>query len=182
MNNIPNIAGESSIMLYTGADNTIRLEVKLEQETVWLTQKQMAALFDVKKAAVSKHISNIYAQGELVKDATVSKMETVQNEGGRTIVRTLDYYNLDMILSVGYRVNSKSAIAFRQWASRILKDYIVKGYAVRDQLQLQHYNELKNIVSLMSRCIVSLLGRCRSSRFNGRMLWVHGEERHSVCS
>lgn len=150
MDNKTNIVGESSIVLYTSSDNTIQLEVKLEQETVWLTQKQMAALFDVKKAAISKHISNIYAQGELVPEATVSKMETVQNEGGRTIVRALDYYNLDMILSVGYRVNSKNAIAFRHWASNVLKDYIVKGYAVRDQLQLQHYNDLKNIVGLMS--------------------------------
>ena len=124
MDNKTTIAGDSSIMLYTTPDNTIRLEVKLEQETVWLTQKQMAALFDVKKAAISKHISNIYAQGELVPEATVSKMETVQMEGKRSIVRELEYYNLDMIISVGYRVNSKQGIMFRKWATSILKDYM----------------------------------------------------------
>lgn len=153
MNNIPNIAGESSIMLYTSADNTIRLEVKLEQETVWLTQAQMAQLFGTDRTSIVRHINNIYRCKELEEVSTCAKNAQVRQEGNRQVVRQIPYYNLDMILSVGYRVNSKSAIAFRQWASRILKDYIVKGYAVRDQLQLQHYNELKNIVSLMSRTI-----------------------------
>ncbi len=142
---------QSGIEIFTNPDNTIQLEVKLEQETVWLTQKQIAVLFGVKKAAISKHISNIYAQEELMPEATVSKMETVQIEGKRSIVRELEYYNLDMILSVGYRVNSKHATAFRQWANRVLKDYLIKGYAVRSNLQLQHYNDLKEVVALMSR-------------------------------
>lgn len=142
---------QSGIEIFTNPDNTIQLEVKLEQETVWLTQKQIAVLFGVKKAAISKHISNIYAQEELMPEATVSKMETVQIEGKRSIVRELEYYNLDMILSVGYRVNSKHATAFRQWANRVLKDYLIKGYAVRTNLQLQHYNDLKEVVALMSR-------------------------------
>jgi len=122
--NIP----QSGIEIYTAPDNSIQLQVKLEQDTVWLTQKQLADLFGVKKAAISKHISNIFAVGELDPSMTVSKMETVVNRGFRgTVIDTIDYYNLDMILSIGYRVNSRSAIAFRQWANKVLKDYLVQG-------------------------------------------------------
>lgn len=92
------------IIIYRAEDNTVQLDVRMEQETVWLTQRQIAELFGVKKAAISKHVANIFSQGELIPEATVSKMETVQIEGKRTIVRSLDYYNLDMILSIGYRV------------------------------------------------------------------------------
>lgn len=144
---------DSSIEIYTNSDNTIQLEVRLEKDTVWLNQKQIAELFSVKKAAISKHISKIYAQQELDEFSTVSKMETVQIEGKRTIRRIIDYYNLDMILSVGYRVNSKSAIAFRRWATNILKQYLIKGYAINQQIRLQHYNELKEVVNLMQRTI-----------------------------
>ena len=146
---IPN----SDIEIYTNPDNSIQLEVKLGKETVWLTQKQIAMLFDVKKAAISKHISNIYSQGELDKESTVSKMETVQVEGTRAIKREIEYYNLDMILSVGYRVNSRNATAFRRWATKILKDYLIKGYAINQNIQLQHYQELKDVVALMSRTL-----------------------------
>ena len=145
------IGGESSIMLYTSEDNTIQLDVKLEQETVWLTQAQMAQLFGTDRTTIVRHISNIYKCEELEEKSTCAKNAQVRFEGNRRVVRQIPYYNLDMILSVGYRVNSKNAIAFRHWSSNVLKDYIVKGYAVRDQLQLQHYNELKDIVSLMSR-------------------------------
>ncbi len=154
MDNKTNIIGnESSIVLYTSTDNTIQLEVQLENETVWLTQKQMAALFNVKTPAINKHLKHIFEDGELQETEVVSKMEITTQHGaiaGKFQHVETNFYNLDAILSVGYRVNSKSAIAFRQWANRILKDYIIKGYAVRDQLQLQHYNDLKNIVSLMS--------------------------------
>ena len=85
-----------NIIIYRDADNSVQLDVRMEQETVWLTQRQIADLFGVKKAAISKHVSNIFSQGELIPDATVSKMETVQTEGTRTIVRSMDYYNLDM--------------------------------------------------------------------------------------
>lgn len=123
---------QSSIEIYTAPDNSIQLQVKLEQDTVWLTQKQLADLFGVKKAAISKHVSNIFAVGELDPSMTVSKMETVVNRGFRGVVKDwVDYYNLDMILSIGYRVNSRRAISFRQWANKVLKDYLVKGYAVR---------------------------------------------------
>ena len=145
VDNIP----QSGIEIYVAPDNSVQLQVKLDQDTVWLTQKQLAELFGVKKAAISKHVSNIFAVGELDPLATVSKMETVQIEGTRTIVRQVDYYNLDMILSIGYRVNSKSAIAFRQWANKVLKDYLVKGYAFRTNLQIKQYEELKQLVSVL---------------------------------
>ena len=124
-----------NIIIYRDADNSVQLDVRMEQETVWLTQRQIADLFGVKKAAISKHVSNIFSQGELIPEATVSKMETVQIEGTRTIVRSMDYYNLDMILSIGYRVNSKRAIAFRQWSTKVLKDYLLKGFAVNEKLR-----------------------------------------------
>ena len=118
-----------------------------------------------KKAAISKHISNIFAVGELYPLATVSKMETVQIEGTRTIVRHVDYYNLDMILSIGYRVNSRSAIAFRQWANKVLKEYLVKGYAVRTNMQLQQYEELKQLVGVLQQTIQNEAGLIFSALF-----------------
>lgn len=115
---------QDKIVIYQTPDGQTQIDVKLENETVWLTQAQMGLLFGTKKAAISKHIHNIYATGELEPTATVSKMETVRLEGKRVIKRTLEYFNLDMILSVGYRVNSKNAIAFRRWSSTVLKQYI----------------------------------------------------------
>ncbi len=113
------IENRGEIIIYRAEDNTVQLDVHMENETVWLTQKQMADLFGVKKAAISKHVSNIFSQGELSPDMTVSKMETVVNRGFRGMVLDMvDYYNLDMILSIGYRVNSKRAIAFRQWQTK----------------------------------------------------------------
>ena len=104
----------------------VKMEVRTDGETVWLTQQQMADIFGVKKAAVSKHIKNIYASGELEERTTVSKMETVQSEGGRAVVRILTYYNLDLIISVGYRVNSIRGVRFRQWATRILREMLLR--------------------------------------------------------
>ena len=117
-------------------DETIRLDVRLENETVWLTQLKIAELFGVQKAAISKHIKNIFASGELIKEATVSKMETVQTEGGRTVVRVQEFFNLDVIIAVGYRVNSKRATLFRIWATKIIKDYLLRGYSVNYRLNL----------------------------------------------
>ena len=143
------------IIIYRAEDNTVQLDVRMGNETVWLTQKQIADLFGVKKAAVSKHVANIYSQGELIPNATVSKMQTVQIEGKRTVVRYMDYYNLDMILSIGYRVNSKRAIAFRQWSSKILKEYIMKGYAVNEKLRREQLSDLRQLVQIVGRTIQS---------------------------
>lgn len=148
-------ANRGEIIIYRAEDNTIQLDVRMENETVWLTQKQIAELFGVKKAAVSKHIANIFSQEELNPVATVSKMETVQIEGKRTIVRYLDFYNLDMILSIGYRVNSKRAIAFRQWSTKILKEFIVKGYAINEKLRREQLSDLRQLVQIVGRTMQS---------------------------
>ena len=126
-------ANENQIVVYQ-PNETVRLDVRLENETVWLTQLKIAELFGVQKAAISKHVKNIFASGELVRDATVSKMETVQDEGGRMVVRSQEFFNLDVIIAVGYRVNSHRATQFRIWATKVLKDYLLRGYAVNQRL------------------------------------------------
>ncbi len=143
----------SEIAIYTNPDNSIQLEVKLDADTVWLTQQQMTDLFATNRTSILRHIKNIYNSGELTEDATCAKNAQVRYEGARKVSRVIPYYNLDMILSVGYRVNSRYAIAFRQWASKILKDYLVKGYAINQNIQLKHYQELKGVVALMSRTL-----------------------------
>ena len=132
-NKLQPVDDNSQIVLYQ-PDESIRLEVKLEEETVWLTQAQMVDLFGSSKANVSEHIANIYQQGELDQDATVRKFRTVRKEGNRMVTRTLDYYNLDMIISVGFRVNSHRGVLFRQWANKVLKEYLLRGYAVHQQM------------------------------------------------
>jgi hypothetical protein len=123
---------QSQIVLYTTPDGEIKIDTILQNETIWLPQTAMAELFDVNVPAISKHLTNIYEEGELNREATVSKMETVQNEGGRQVARIKDFYNLDAIIAVGYRVNSKRATQFRIWATSILKEYIIKGFAMDD--------------------------------------------------
>ena len=121
------------IVLYQ-PNEQFQLEVRLQDETVWLTQQQMVALFDSTKQNISLHINNIYKEGELQKEATVKEYLTVQNEGGRQVTRKVRYYNLDVIISVGYRVKSIRGTQFRQWANKIIKDYMLKGYAVNQRL------------------------------------------------
>ena len=135
-NEIINIP-QTEIVLYQPNEST-RLEVRLEDETVWLTQAQMIALFNSSKANISEHISNIYKQGELMQESTVRKFRTVRKEGNRMVSRELDFYNLDMIISVGFRVNSAQGIRFRQWANGVLKQYLLRGYNISQQfLQLE---------------------------------------------
>ena len=124
---------ENQIVVYQ-PNETVRLETRYAHESIWLTQLKIAELFGVQKAAISKHLKNIYSTGELVREATVSKMETVQNEGGRTVIREQEFYNLDVIIAVGYRVNSVMATQFRIWATQVLKAYLLKGYAVNTRL------------------------------------------------
>ena len=138
--------------IYRSADGTVELNVKLENETVWLTQSQMAELFGVDRTSVVRHIKNIYATQELDEASTCAKNAQVRLEGDRKIIREIPFYNLDMVISVGYRVNSKNATSFRKWATGILKQYLIKGYAV-NRKRLDHYNDLKSVVSLMSRAI-----------------------------
>ena len=129
--NLPS-KNNSEIVLYTTPDGTIKIDTIFQDETIWLTQKKMAELFDINVPAISKHLSNIFKEGELQKEATISKMETVQKEGNRSVTRSKEFYNLDAIIAVGYRVNSKRATQFRIWATNILKEYIIKGFAMDD--------------------------------------------------
>lgn len=122
----------SELILYTTEDGVTKLNVQLEDETVWLTQKQLVELYQAAKSTISEHIKNIYADEELTPESTVRKIRTVQMEGNREVSRELDYYNLDMIIALGYRINSKIATRFRQWATQRLKEYIVKGFTMDD--------------------------------------------------
>lgn len=121
------------IVLYQ-PNESVKLEVILENESVWLTQAQMAELFSVKVPAVNKHIKNIFEEGELEAISTVSKMEIVRKEGNREVKRLLDFYNLDVIISVGYRIKSIAGTRFRQWATNVLKDFMLRGYSVSQHL------------------------------------------------
>ena len=123
------------IILYQ-PDSEVRLEVRLEDETVWLTQAQIVELFQSSKANISEHIKNIYEQGELDESSTVRDFRTVRQEGRRYVERVLTYYNLDAIISIGFRVNSKRGIQFRQWANKVLKEYLLKGHAVNYRLDI----------------------------------------------
>ena len=128
------LANRGEILLYSDDNGKEFVNVVFEDETFWLTQKAMAELFDVNVPAVSKHLQNIYEENELTRDATISKMETVQQEGERQVKRMVDFYNLDAIIAVGYRVNSKKATRFRQWATKTLKEYIQKGFVLNDEM------------------------------------------------
>ena len=128
-----NLLSKGEVVIYKSSDGAVSLDVKLEHDTIWLTQKSMAELFGVKIPAINKHISGIYKDEELNEEATISKMEIVQKEGNRTVSRETTFYNLDMIIAVGYRVNSKKATQFRIWANSVLKEYIIKGFAMDDE-------------------------------------------------
>ncbi len=132
MDNAPMKSGE--VLFYSDGSGKEFLSVVFKGETFWLTQKAMAELYDVNVPAISKHLQNIYDEEELDRASTLSKMETVQDEGGRSVRRTLDFYNMDAIIAVGYRVNSKKATRFRQWATKTLKEYIQKGFVLNDEL------------------------------------------------
>ena len=128
-------AAENQIVVYQ-PNETVRLDVRLENETVWLTQAKLGVLFGVDRTVVNRHIHNIYKTGELEETATCAKIAQVQNEGGRSITRIVPFYNLDMIIAVGYRVNSLQATRFRQWATQVLREYLLRGYSVNARMNL----------------------------------------------
>lgn len=129
----------SKILMYQTKDNQTQIEVQFDKDTVWLSQRQMAELFDKNIMTVNEHIKNIYKERELDEPATLRKSLIVQNEGNRAVKREISFYNLDVIISVGYRVKSKQGTAFRQWATQRLKEYLIQGYAINqkrlDELQ-----------------------------------------------
>ena len=144
---------ENKIVIYQTEDGQTQIDVRLENETVWLTQAQMVELFQTTKQNVSLHVGNVFKEGELEQEATVKEYLTVQNEGNRKVTRKVKYYNLDVIISVGYRVKSKRGTAFRIWARQIIKDYLVKGYAVNERIRKEQIAELRQLVQVVGRAI-----------------------------
>lgn len=167
---------EFEFMLYKVDDEDVSVNALVKDETIWLTQKSMAELFGVEVPAISKHLTNIYDEGELIQDSTVSKMETVQNEGTRIVKRNLVFYNLDAIISVGYRVNSIRATHFRIWATSVLKEYITKGFAMDDE-------RLKQGKTAFGKDYFrELLERVRSIRASERRIWQQITDIYAECS
>ena len=144
---------ENKIIIYQTEDGQTQIDVRLENETVWLTQAQMAELFETDRTSIVRHINNIYKVEELDRESTCAKIAQVQIEGKRTVKRNIPYFNLDMIISVGYRVNSKRGVKFRQWANRILKQYLIKGYAVNERIRKEQIGELRQLVGMLGRTI-----------------------------
>lgn len=143
----------NEIVICQRLDNQMQVEVRFDEDTVWLSQKQIAEVFGTEVPAINKHIKNILHTGELLREGTISKMEIVRKEGKRKVKRTLEVYNLDMIISIGYRVNSERATQFRIWATNTLKSYLVEGYGLNEKrlTQLsQNLQQLKNTVELIS--------------------------------
>jgi len=144
------------IIIYQIADGSTNVDVGLDKETVWLTLNQIADLFERDKSVISRHLRNIYKEGELDQNSTVAKNATVQTEGKRNVGRDIEFYNLDAIISVGYRVNSKRGTQFRIWANKILNEYLVKGYAINEQKlreQADQFNSLKQTVHLLGNVV-----------------------------
>ena len=144
---------DNKIVIYQTEDGQTQIDVRLENETVWLTQAQMAELFQTDRTSIVRHINNIYKVEELDRKSTYAKIAQVQTEGKRNVKRNIPYFNLDMIISVGYRVNSKRGVKFRQWANKILKDYLVKGYAVNQRIHKEQIGELRQLVGMLGRTI-----------------------------
>lgn len=156
---------KTKFLLYKTDNRDVSIDVIISDETIWATQKSIAKLFGVGTPAVNKHLKNIFESGELKENETISKMETVQNEGGRDVTRKTSFYNLDAIISVGYRVNSIQATHFRQWATQTLDEYMIKGFAIDDE-------RLKQGSNLLDKDYFDeLLERVRSIRASERRVW-----------
>lgn len=166
----------NKFLLYTAPSGKIRVDVLLEEESLWLTQKAMCELFDVTKSTISEHLANIYDSGELQKESTVRKFRTVQTEGTREVNRSLEFYNLDAIISLGYRVNSTKATQFRIWATQTLKEYIVKGFVLDDE-------RLKQGQTVFGKdYFKELLQRVRSIRASERRIYQQVTDIFAECS
>ena len=148
----PKSKGE--IVLYKTPEGDTDIDVKLEEETVWLTPNQMSKLFDKARPTILEHIKNTYLEGELQKNSTCRKFRQVQKEGKRTVIRGIEHFNLDVIISVGYRVKSKRGTQFRIWANKVLKEYLIKGYALNEKKlkeQTEKIKELERTIEVFSR-------------------------------
>lgn len=148
------VGGE--ILVYEDPDGRVRVDVRLEHETVWLSLTQMAELFGRDKSVISRHLRNVFQSGELERQATVAKIATVQQEGGREVVREIEYFNLDAILSVGYRVNSKRGTQFRIWATKTLRDHLIRGYTLHERrLAERGLAEAEQALALLTRTLTA---------------------------
>lgn len=163
-------------LIYRSAEEDVSVNAIVKDESVWLTQKGMAKLFGVQPAAISKHLANIYEEGELQLEATSSKMETVEQEGERQVRRERQFYNLDAIISVGYRVNSRRATRFRIWATGVLKEYMTKGFALDDERLKQGKD------AFGKDYFRELLERVRSIRASERRIWQQVTDIFAECS
>lgn len=143
----------NQIVIYQSEDGQTQVDVRLENETVWLTQAQMVELFQTTKQNVSLHVGNVFKEGELEEKSTVKEYLTVRKEGERKVSRKVKYYNLDVIISVGYRVKSKRGTAFRIWANNVLKQYLIKGYAVNERMRKEQIGDLRQLVGMLGRTI-----------------------------
>lgn len=150
----------NSIEIYRSQDGRVQLNVKLENETVWLSANQMAMLFDRDAKTIRKHINNVFADGELTKESNTHFLRVANSD------KPVPFYNLDVIISVGYRVKSQQGVQFRRWATSVLKQYLIKGYAINQQIKLDRYNELKDVVRLMSRA-VGLQDKVTTDEYSG---------------
>ena len=147
---------KSEIKIYKTNEGKTSIEVKLEKDTVWLNLNQISELFERNKSVISRHIKNIFKEGELERASTVAKYATVQKEGNRKIIRNIEFFNLDVIISVGYRIKSKRGTQFRIWANNILKDYLIKGYAINQQRlekQVAQLNKLKETIRILGNTL-----------------------------
>lgn len=153
---------KNNILIYTSKDGNVKVDVSLNNEELWLSQELMANLYETKKQNISYHLNNIFKEKELNRDSTVKEFLTVQNEGQREVKRNIEYYNLDAIIAVGYRINSKRATEFRIWSTKVLKEYMTKGFALNDE-------KLKN--NGESPYFEELLARIRDIRSSEKVFW-----------
>ncbi len=168
--------GFNEILLYTTPNGNVKIEIYLQNETIWLTQQKIADLFGVERSVITKHLINIYNEGELDKEATCAKIAQVQTEGNREVTRPIEFYNLDAIISVGYRVNSTQATHFRIWATERLKEYIIKGFTMDDE-------RLKNPNNIFGKdYFEEQLARIRDIRSSERRFYQKITDIYSQCS
>ena len=153
---------KNNMIIYVSKDGNVKVDASIENETIWMSQDVMANLYDTTKNNISMHLKNIFDEGELEKNSTVKKFLTVQSEGNRQVKRSVLHYNLDAIIAVGYRINSKKATEFRIWATKILKEYMIKGFALNDE-------KLKN--NGMNPYFEELLARIRDIRSSEKVFW-----------
>ena len=161
---------QNEIILYRPNELAEHIEVRIDEETVWLSLNQISQLFCRDKSVISRHLRNIFKDGELVFEATVAKNATVQIEAGREVRREIEYYNLDAILSVGYRVNSKQGTQFRIWATSVLRDYLLKGYAIN-----QRMNRIENNVENLAEKVNAISLQIQSSAIPNQGVFFNGQ-------